>query len=83
MPSAFVQPFDSADKSPNPSGPIFHGSIETSIPNDWPVAYQDRGRLITITLTWTNSEGSTPLAHHRQVQTCVARYGLQQYLGAP
>jgi len=81
--SSFVEPFNPADKSQNPGGPVFHGRIETSIPTDWPAAYQERGRLITITLTWTNSEGSTPLAHQRQLQTCVGRYGLQQYLVAP
>jgi hypothetical protein len=83
LPSAFVKPFDPADQSANPSGTVFHGRIETSIPAEWPAAYQDRGRLITITLTWTNSDSGTPLVHQRQVQTCVARYGLQQYLVAP
>lgn len=83
MPSTFVQPFYPAENSENPSGTIFHGRIETSAMMDWPAAYRDRGRLITITLTWTNSEGSTPLVHQRQVQTCVARYGMQQYLAAP
>ena len=83
LPSSFVTAFDPADNSPTPSGPIFHGRIETSTPTDWPVAYQDRGRLITITLTWTNSEGGTPFVHQRQMQTCVARYGMQQYLVGP
>ena len=83
LPSAFVQPFDPADQSPNPSGPVFHGSIETDVPTDWPEAYQNRGRLITVTLMWTNSEGSTALVRRRQVQTCVARYGMQNYLTAP
>lgn len=83
LPPTFVRPFDPADNSPNPSGPVFHGRIETDLPTDWPEPYQNRGRLITITLTWTNSEGSTPLVHQRQVQTCVARYGMQQSLAAP
>ena len=83
LPSTFVQPFDPADDSVNPSGPLFHGTIETDIPTHWPEGYQDRGRLITVTLTWTNSEGSTPHVHQRQVQTCVARYGMQNYLAAP
>ncbi|HEX5222541.1 MAG TPA: hypothetical protein VFZ59_23500 [Verrucomicrobiae bacterium] len=83
LPATFVERFDPADDSPDPSGPSFHGRIETSIPNDWPEAYRDRGRLITITLVWTNSEGSTPMVHQRRVQTCVARYGLQSYVAAP
>lgn len=80
LPSSFVAAFDPADNSPTPSGPIFHGRIETSTPADWPADYQNRGRLITITLTWTNSEGRTPIVQQRQVQTYVARYGMQQYL---
>jgi len=83
LPPTFVQPFDPTDNSASPSGPVFHGRIETAVPTDWPGAYQDRGRLITITLTWTNSESSTPLAHQRQVQTYIARYGMQQYFAAP
>ena len=80
LPAAFVQPFDPSDDS---SGPVFYGRIETDIPTCWPAAYQDHGRLITVTLTWTNSEGSTPFVRQRQLQTCVARYGMQSYLAAP
>jgi hypothetical protein len=83
LPPTFVERFDPADHSPDPSGPVFHGRIETSVPADWPEAYRERGRLITITLVWTNSEGSTPLVHQRQVQTYAARYGMQSYLAAP
>jgi hypothetical protein len=83
LPSTFVEKFDPVDNSPTPGGVVFHGRIETSLPTDWPEAYRDRGRLITVTLVWTNSEGSTPLVHQRQVQTCVARYGMQSYLAAP
>ena len=83
LPSTFVEKFDPADSSPTPSGPVFHGRIEPSVPTDWPEAYRDRGRLITITLAWTNSEGSTSRVHQRQVQACVARYGMQSYLAAP
>jgi hypothetical protein len=83
LPSQFVQPFDPNDTSANPSGPVFHGMIETGPPTDWPVAYRERGRLITITLTWTNSDGSKSLVHQRQVQTCVGRYGMQSYVSSP
>jgi len=83
LPSTFVEPFDPADNSANPSGPVFHVRIESGIPTDWPAAYQNRARLITVTLAWTNSDGGSPLAHQRQVQTCVARYGMQNYLAAP
>lgn len=82
LPSDFIQPFN-PDDAANPSGPVYYGKIETGIPTDWPAAYQDRGRLITITLTWTNSDRSNPIVQQRQAQTCVARYGMQSYLAAP
>lgn len=83
LPATFTQPYDPADSSGNSTGVIFYGRIESDLPTEWPEAYQDRGRLITVTLTWTNSDGSTPLVHQRQAQTCVARYGMQNYLAAP
>lgn len=81
--STFSVPFDPNDDVANPASLVFHGTIETDTPGIWPSAYQDRGRLITITLTWTNFDGSKPLMRQRQVQTCVSRYGLQSYLAAP
>src|SRR3982750_2066165 len=56
LPSAFSQRFDPGSDSTNSSGLVFYGKIETGTPAEWPAAYQDRGRLITVTLTWTNSD---------------------------
>jgi hypothetical protein len=83
LPSTFVQPFDPGADPANPTGLVFHGKIDVGTPSTWPAAYQDRGQLITITLTWTNSNGSESLVHKRQVQTCVARYGMQSYFAPP
>ena len=83
LPSTFQVTFDPEDNVAAPAGMIYHGTIETDTPTAWPAAYQDRGRLITITLTWTNSSGSKALVHQRQVQTCVSRYGMQSYFVAP
>lgn len=76
-------PFDPREDAASTDSLLYYGSIETTTPADWPAAYRDRIRLITISLTWTNSGGNQSLVRHRQVQTCVARYGLQSYLAAP
>jgi len=83
LPPTFVVPFNPDDNIATPTSPLYHGAIETATPTDWPAAYQDRIRLITITLTWTNTDGGKPRVCQRQMQTCVARYGLQSYLAAP
>jgi hypothetical protein len=82
-PTAFVEPFDPDDSAVNPTGAVFRGEIEVTTPEDWPAAYQDRVRLITITLSWTNISGSKPIVNQRRIQTCVARYGLQIHLASP
>lgn len=83
LPSPFDMPLNPEDSAVSPAGAVFHGTIEATTPTDWPAAYQDNVRLITVTLTWTNYSGSKPIVNRRQVQTCVARYGMQSYLAAP
>jgi len=83
LPSPFFEPLNPQNPSASADGAVFLGTIEASTPTDWPAAYQDRGRLITITLTWTNLGSSKPIVNRRQVQTCVARYGMQNYVAAP
>lgn len=83
LPATFVEPFNPDDSLVSPDGAVFQGTIETSTPADWPAAYQDRGRLITITVTWTNLTGNKPIVNRRQVQTCISRYGMQSYVAAP
>ncbi|MFO1514206.1 MAG: hypothetical protein U1F83_15045 [Verrucomicrobiota bacterium] len=83
LPPTFVEPLNPEDPAASPDGAVFQGTIETTTPADWPAAYRDRARLITITITWTNSTGSKPIVNRRLVQTCIARYGMQSYVTAP
>jgi len=65
------------------SGMVYVGTVELSIPPDLPAAYRDQVRLVTISLNWTNLNGNTPVANQRQIQTCVSRYGMQNYVTGP
>jgi prepilin-type N-terminal cleavage/methylation domain-containing protein len=68
--------------STNSQGVVFTGTISTNAASDIPdsVSYKSNMRLVTVSLFWTNYNGSRPIVHSRQMQTQVARYGLQQYL---
>ncbi len=70
-------PFDT-----NSTGIIYTGTITTNaaaaIPDS--AAYKSNMRLVTVAITWTTFNGSHSMAHSRQMQTYVARYGLQNYI---
>ena len=64
-------------------GTHYTGTITTNLPDISGVAYRTNMRLITVTLYWTNhsAQPSTNIVvRSRQMQTCVARYGMQNYL---
>jgi hypothetical protein len=87
-PQNFLRPTFVETSEPNAltadsTGVVYAGTVELSTPMDWPAAYRDRMRLVTISLTWTNLNGNTPVVSQRQVQTCVARYGMQSYVIGP
>jgi len=79
---SFRDTYDPSGALNNTSGATYFGTVVTnaasSIPNT--TSYADKVRLVTITVNWTNYNGSFPVAHIRQMQTQVARYGLQQYV---
>src|SRR5947207_3056094 len=41
-------------------------------------SYADNTRLVTVNVSWTNYTIGRPIAHSRQMQTVVARYGMQK-----
>jgi prepilin-type N-terminal cleavage/methylation domain-containing protein len=71
----------SYDPTVTNAGTIYYGSITTNaatgIPNT--AAYNTNMCLLTATITWTNYFGSKTIPHSRQVQSYIARYGLQSY----
>ena len=64
------------------AGAVYLGSVSvgpaTAIPNA--TSYAPNMCLVTINLNWTNYYRGTPIQHSRQMQTQVARYGLQNYV---
>ncbi len=61
-------------------GVKFHGNISSRIPSDLPIGYRTNMRTITVTLNWTNSLGKRPIVRSRQMETRIARRGMQNYI---
>jgi hypothetical protein len=79
----FVEWYDPAGVSTDSAGTLYQGLVSISpAPDSIPIDYRDSLRVVTVTLYWTNYlHGSrTPIVRNRQMQTYVARYGLQNYL---
>jgi hypothetical protein len=75
----FVEYYDPQSTS-NTIGTRYSGFVTASTPTNVPSAYKDNMRVITISLYWTNSFGRQMVAHNRQMQTQVARFGMQNYV---
>ncbi len=78
----FQQVYDPLAKSGKTAGTLYAGRVTitnaSSIPST--VSYASDMCLVTVSLSWTNANGPKPVPHHREMQTQVARYGLQAYV---
>jgi prepilin-type N-terminal cleavage/methylation domain-containing protein len=78
---SFREPYDPLGGT-NQAGVVYSGTISnspaTSIATN--SDYYPRMCLVTVTVGWTNFNGSRSVGHVRQMQTQVARYGLQNYI---
>lgn len=78
-PTGFQEYYDPLSTN---SGTVYRGSyaLETA-PTNVPSAYNANMAKVTITVFWTNNPG-TPRARvqNRQMQTLLARYGMQNYV---
>ena len=79
---SFQEAYDPLASTNQSSGVVYTGSVSnspaTTIPNT--SQYYNNICLVTITVGWTNYNSRVPVAHVRQMQTQVARYGLQNYI---
>lgn len=78
----FQEPYDPLGATNGSGGVRYYGTVKfgpaTAVPNS--ADYFGRMRLVTVDLSWTNYLGAKTVAHHRQMQTQVARYGMQNYI---
>ena len=64
--------------TPTATGQDYYGQFTISDPGTT-AGYNSNLRLITVSVSWTNSYGSSRVTHNRQMQTLIGRYGVQNY----
>lgn len=78
---SFREPYDPLATNQS-GGAMYYGTVTTNTASSIPItsSYQSRMCLVTVSLSWTNSSSPRPQRHNRQMQTQVARYGMQNYI---
>lgn len=79
LPISFTETYDPTTTN---SGTVFVGTVSTNVAAAIPLlaAYRTNMCLATITLYWTNYNGTQKIVHSRTNQTFIARYGIQNYI---
>lgn len=80
--STFTEVYDPLGTTNSTSGPKYTGSVTASLPaaGELPDAYRTNMRTITVQLSWTTYSGAKAIPHQREMQTRVARNGMQNYI---
>lgn len=76
----FVEYYDPAGLTNGSQGSVYRGFVAATIPTNVPPAYQTNMRTITVTVYWTNYNGSKAIVHSRQMQSNVSKNGMQNYV---
>ncbi len=78
----FQQVYDPLATNSQLAGARYTGQVVIGSANSIPssASYAPDMCLVTVTLSWTNFSGKKVVPHTRQMQTQVARYGLQAYV---
>jgi type II secretory pathway pseudopilin PulG len=78
----FVEPYDPLGVTNGCSGAKYTGYVTASVPaaGELPEGYRTNMRTITVTVYWTNYNGGQRIVHTREMQTRVARNGMQNYV---
>jgi hypothetical protein len=78
----FQESYDPLSGTNQSGGAKYFGNVTidpaSSVPNT--ASYAPNMCQVTVNLTWTNYNLNVPVIHNRQMQTQVARYGLQNYI---
>jgi len=79
---SFQEIYDPLSTNTQSAGSVYFGTVTigaaTNVSST--ASYYPSMDLVTVNLLWTNSYGGTLVPHSRQMQTHVARYGLQNYI---
>jgi len=80
--ATFTEPYDPLGITNNCGGAQYTGYVTASLPaaGELPEAYRANMRTITVSLYWTNYNGAKAIVHQREMQTRVARNGMQNYI---
>ena len=80
--SAFTEVYDPLGAAKGCGGPKYMGKVTAGVPavGELPEAYRTNMRTITVSVSWTNYNGTTAIKHQREMQTRVARNGMQNYI---
>ncbi len=76
----FTENYDPSGVTTNCGGAKYVGYITANTPSSLPDAYRTNMLTLTMTLYWTNYNGAKPVVHTREMQTRVARNGMQNYI---
>jgi len=84
-PISFQEWYDPIGAQSNAGGATYYGTLELQAPTNIPnsASYRSNIVLVNVTVNWTGYNGSKAVPHTRQLQTQVARYGLQNYIWEP
>ncbi len=79
---SFQENYDPLSGTNGAAGAKYFGNVTigpaTSVPSS--ASYAPNICQVTVNLAWTNYNLNVPVVHTRQMQTQVARYGLQNYI---
>jgi Tfp pilus assembly protein PilV len=81
--STFVDYYNPSGTNNNTYGAYYNGTVSIAAPANIPAAYSANMKSITVTVYWTNSlanPSTNVIVRSRQMQTLVARYGMQDYI---
>jgi hypothetical protein len=77
---SFVEYYDPAGVGSGSQGSTYRGFVTATVPTNVPAAYQTNMRTITVTVYWTNYNGSKAIVHSRAMQSNVSKNGMQNYV---
>lgn len=79
FPTTFTASYYPLGLTNQAQGITYYGQFTLSDPATGAAGYNANLRLVTVTVAWTNSYGTSRIPRNRQMQTLVARYGIQNY----